>query len=129
MPNHWIIWSSDYNSLNLIKPSITTKSLISIHCSLTITETLHIIGEGVRLSLSFPQINDIRQLNILLIKEVDHHSIPVNSPETFQHHVREAAASIHQAIDLLSPSIREDSGDQQPVFYVFSSYDANWRTF
>ena len=116
MPNHWITWSSDDSSFNLIKPFITNNCLISTRCSLTITETLHTIGfyEGVRLSLSLPQINDIRQLNILL-KEVEHHSIPVNSPETFQHHIRESTVSIHQAIDLLSPSIREDSVDQQAV--------------
>ena len=116
MPDHWLTWSSDDSSFNLIKPSITNNCLISIRCSLTTTETLHTIGfyEGVRLSLSLPQINDIRQLNILL-KEVEHHYIPVNSPETFQHHIRESTVSILQAIDLLSPSIREDSGDQQAV--------------
>ena len=44
MPNHWIIWSSDDSSFKLIKPSITNNCLISIRCSLTITETLQTIG-------------------------------------------------------------------------------------
>ena len=37
MPNHWITWSSDDSSFNLIKPFITNNCLISIRCSLTIT--------------------------------------------------------------------------------------------
>ena len=90
--------------------------MISIRCSLTITETLHTIGfyESVRISLSLTKINDIRQLNDLL-EEVEHHSIPVNSPETIQHHIIEATESIHKAIDLLSLSTGEDPEDQQPV--------------
>ena len=112
LPNHWIIWSSDDISLNLIKPSKTV-------CSLTITKSLHTIGfyERVRLFLSLPQIHDISGVNLLL-KEVNHHSqaaTSVISVETFQQHVREATAGVHKAIGLLSPSIREDSGDQ-PVF-------------
>ena len=48
---------------NLLKLSITKKSLIAIRCSLTITETLHTIGfyEGIRIPLSLTQINDISQ--------------------------------------------------------------------
>ena len=50
-----------------------------------------------------------------MLKEVEHHSIPGDSPETFQHHFKEATVSIHKAIDLLSPSTRDDSGNQQPL--------------
>ncbi|KAI6651128.1 Transposable element P transposase [Oopsacas minuta] len=57
-------------------------------------------------------INDIRQLNDLL-KEIENHSAPTNSPETFQHHVREATGRIHKAIDSLSTG--EESGNQQPL--------------
>ena len=114
LPNHWLVWFSDDNSFNLLKPSITNNSLIAIQCSLTITETLHTIGfyEGIRILLSLTQINDIRQLNDLL-KEIENHSAPTNSPETFQHHVREATGSIRKAIDSLSTG--EESGNQQPV--------------
>ena len=78
MPNHWIIYFFDDVSLNFIKTYITSSSLISIRYSLTSTETVHTIGlyEGVGLSLSLPQINDIRQLNILLT-ELDYHYIPL----------------------------------------------------
>ena len=104
LPNNWLVWSCEDNSFNFIKPSITNNSSISIRCSLTITDLLQTIGfyEGVRISLSLTKINDIRQLNDLL-EEVEHHSIPVNSPETFQHHIREATESVHKAIDLLFP--------------------------
>ncbi|KAI6655834.1 hypothetical protein LOD99_11368 [Oopsacas minuta] len=47
------------------------------------------------------QVNDIRQLNDLH-KEIEKHSAPTNSPETFQHHVREATGSTRRAIDSLS---------------------------
>ncbi|KAI6658772.1 hypothetical protein LOD99_15097 [Oopsacas minuta] len=114
LPNHWLVWSSDDNSFNLLKPSITNNNLIAIRCSLTITETLHTMGfyEGIRIPLSLTQINDIRQLNDLL-KEIENHSAPTNSPETFQHHVREATGSIRKAIDSLSTG--EESGNQQPL--------------
>ncbi|KAI6647002.1 hypothetical protein LOD99_9001 [Oopsacas minuta] len=68
--------------------------------------------EGIRIPLSLTQINDIRQLNDLL-KEIENHSAPTNSPETFQYHVREATGSIHKAIDSLSTG--EESGNQQPL--------------
>ena len=84
------------------------------------TKHTHTIGyyEGVRLSLSLSQIHDIHGVNLLL-KEVDYYSpatTNVNSVEIFRQHVREATACVHKAIDLLSPSIGEDSGDQ-PAFY------------
>ncbi|KAI6655342.1 Transposable element P transposase [Oopsacas minuta] len=68
--------------------------------------------EGIRIPLSLTQINDIRQLNDLL-KEIENHSAPTNSPETFQHHVREATGSIRKAIDSLLTG--EESGNQQPL--------------
>ncbi|KAI6661412.1 hypothetical protein LOD99_13283 [Oopsacas minuta] len=68
--------------------------------------------EGIRIPLSLTQINDIRQLNDLL-KEIENHSAPTNSPETFQHHVREATGSIRKAIDSLSTG--KESGNQQPL--------------
>ncbi|KAI6654495.1 hypothetical protein LOD99_891 [Oopsacas minuta] len=68
--------------------------------------------EGIRIPLSLTQINDIRQLNDLL-KEIENHSAPTNSPETFQRHIREATGSIRKAIDSLSTG--EESGNQQPL--------------
>ncbi|KAI6650060.1 MhmaT1 transposase [Oopsacas minuta] len=58
------------------------------------------------------RINDIRQLNDLL-NEIENHSAPTNSPETFQHHVREATGSIRKAIYSLATG--EESGNQQPL--------------
>ena len=59
LPSKWIVWSSDNMSLHFVKPSITDH-LISIRCSLTVTETLHIIGvyEGTKLTLSRSKIKD-----------------------------------------------------------------------
>ena len=63
----WIVWSSDNMSLHFVKPSITDH-LISIRCSLTVTETLQIIGvyEGTKLTLSRSKIKNLREVDSLL---------------------------------------------------------------
>ena len=117
LPSKWIVWSSDNMSLHFVKPSITDH-LISIRCSLTVTETLHIIGVygGTKLTLSRSKIKDLREVDSLL-KEIDQYSPSATLPDTktAQQQVKEATLCVRQAINLLSPP-EEDSSEHQPIY-------------